>query len=174
MGSYATSYINTTSASATRVADACFKTGISSLIGQTEGTIFVEGSIVGLALSTSNLFCALEKSSTGATIRIFYSPSNYIVADVFTGSVFSAQLNGPAITSGQTFKAAFAYKENDFVLAVNGVIVDTDNSGAVPQTEDVKMNTSIYGALDAGVKNSQVALFKTRLTNSELASLTTI
>jgi hypothetical protein len=35
--SYPTSYIPTTSSSATRVADACSKTGISSLIGQTEG-----------------------------------------------------------------------------------------------------------------------------------------
>jgi len=40
--SYPTSYIPTTSASATRVADACSKTGISSLIGQTEGVLFVD------------------------------------------------------------------------------------------------------------------------------------
>jgi hypothetical protein len=36
-GSYATSYIPTTSATVTRLADACFKYSISSLIGQTEG-----------------------------------------------------------------------------------------------------------------------------------------
>ena len=41
-GSYATSYIPTTSASVTRNADVINKTGISSLIGQTEGTVFLE------------------------------------------------------------------------------------------------------------------------------------
>jgi hypothetical protein len=40
--SYATSYIPTLGATVTRGADACSKTGISSLIGQTEGTLFVE------------------------------------------------------------------------------------------------------------------------------------
>jgi hypothetical protein len=38
--SYPTSYIPTNGTSVTRVADASFKTGISDLIGQTEGTLF--------------------------------------------------------------------------------------------------------------------------------------
>jgi len=41
-GSYPTSYIPTTSASVTRNADVVSKTGISSLIGQTEGTMFCD------------------------------------------------------------------------------------------------------------------------------------
>jgi hypothetical protein len=41
-GAYATSYIPTLGAAVTRGLDACSKTGISSLIGQTEGTLFVE------------------------------------------------------------------------------------------------------------------------------------
>ena len=41
-GSYPTSYIPTTSASVTRNSDAIFKTGISSLIGQTEGVAFID------------------------------------------------------------------------------------------------------------------------------------
>jgi hypothetical protein len=42
VGSYATSYIPTTSAAVTRNADAISKTGISSLINSTEGVLFVE------------------------------------------------------------------------------------------------------------------------------------
>jgi hypothetical protein len=41
-GSYATSYIPTLAASVTRLADACFKYSISSLIGQTEGVMFYD------------------------------------------------------------------------------------------------------------------------------------
>ena len=40
--SYPTSYIPTNGSAVTRVADSCSKTGISSLIGQTEGTIYAE------------------------------------------------------------------------------------------------------------------------------------
>ena len=42
-GSYPTSYIPTTSAAVTRNADEVSKTGISALIGQTEGTVFYDG-----------------------------------------------------------------------------------------------------------------------------------
>jgi hypothetical protein len=42
LGSYATSYIPTYGTSVTRNVDSCTKTGISSLIGQTEGTMFLE------------------------------------------------------------------------------------------------------------------------------------
>jgi hypothetical protein len=45
-GTYPTSIIPTTTAAVTRLADACSKTGISSLIGQTEGTLYWEGRIV--------------------------------------------------------------------------------------------------------------------------------
>jgi hypothetical protein len=41
LGAYPTSYIPTLGAAVTRGADSCSKTGISSLIGQTQGTLFV-------------------------------------------------------------------------------------------------------------------------------------
>jgi hypothetical protein len=174
-GSYSTSYIPTQNSSVTRNADLISKTGISSLIGQTEGTMFVEGSTIGIETVKSNLFGAIEKTSTGATMRIFYDGnSNTILADVYNGSSFQAQLIGGAIPVGQKFKAALAYKANDFALALNGVIVATDTSGSVPATDDLKINTSIYGNLDAGLRQSQLLLFKTRLTNAELAELTTL
>ena len=54
VGSYPTSYIPTTSASVTRNADVISKTGISSLIGQTEGTLFVDLNITNMS-SAANL-----------------------------------------------------------------------------------------------------------------------
>jgi hypothetical protein len=41
-GAYPTSYIPTTTATVTRNADAISKTGISDLIGQTEGVLFLK------------------------------------------------------------------------------------------------------------------------------------
>jgi hypothetical protein len=85
--SYATSYIPTTSASATRVADECSKTGISSLIGQTEGVLFVD--FVFTAYDGSAKWIAFLGG--GANYIGLYANSNtYIIGEVSnTTSQFS-------------------------------------------------------------------------------------
>jgi len=87
VSSYATSYIPTTSTSVTRLSDSCYKAGISSLIGQTEGTIFVDfvynGSantgqynrIVNITDGTTNNFISIAKNNTTAEIYIYSETS---------------------------------------------------------------------------------------------------
>ena len=54
-GSYPTSYIPTQGSAVTRLADSCSQTVPSGVIGQTEGTLFVEYSNVNLRLLISSL-----------------------------------------------------------------------------------------------------------------------
>ena len=72
-------------------------------------------------------------------------------------------------------KIAFAYKQNDFVVYMNGAQIGTDTNGTVPTMSRLFVGkyyaTDTYN-INAGI--NQAALFKTRLTNAELASLTTI
>jgi hypothetical protein len=70
------------------------------------------------------------------------------------------------------YKIAFAYANNDFALYINGVSRGTDSSGSVPATSRVQMGNGALGPSDGKV--NELVLFKTRLTNAELASLTTI
>jgi hypothetical protein len=180
--SYPTSYIVSTSSSATRVADACFKTGIGSLIGQTEGVLFADvnwivkpeaGSpIVGILTLNNNvanldncIILGIERQS-GGTNRVYSFVQN-------SGSTV-AGLFGSNITNGR-YKIAFAYKNNDFVLYVNGVQIATDTSGTPPTTSEVLVGQRFQG--DSFLMNDSInetVLFKTRLTNAELASLTTL
>jgi hypothetical protein len=79
-----------------------------------------------------------------------------------------------AFTLGQTFKFAFAYANNDFVFYVNGVQIGVDGSGTLPAS----LTNLVFGRgpldfLFEG-KVSQTLLFKTRLSNNALASLTTL
>jgi hypothetical protein len=171
LGSYATSYIPTTSAAVTRNADVISKTGISSLIGQTEGTIFVDAYLTGKDISNSSILLATDKVSSGAIIRIFYTQSDALRFDVFDGSSFQCQISAGAYNVGDRVKVAGAYKNNDFVMYVNGTQIGTDTSGSVPTTDKVNINTSIYGDTNGSRINSAV-LFPTRLTNAELISLT--
>jgi hypothetical protein len=67
---------------------------------------------------------------------------------------------------------ALAYKANDFAFYVNGVSRGTDSSGSVPTCSRLQMGQTALGSSDG--KTNQAVLFPTRLTNAELASLTTI
>jgi hypothetical protein len=125
ISSYPTSYIPTTSASATRVADACFKTGISSLIGQTEGVVFCDFINVP-NLSFSDVL-SIGAIATGL-VELQTSGGSTINAVYYNGGTLA---NIPALstmTIGQRYKVAFAYKTNDFVFYLNGVQQGTDTS----------------------------------------------
>jgi hypothetical protein len=163
--SYPTSYIPTTSASATRVADACFKTGISSLIGQTEGVIFVD--FVSQPTSTSQSHFWI-KGTSGNEIGL-YGNSQFIFYS--SGGV---SINGGNIVAGTRYKVAFAYKANDYVAYINGTQVGTDTSATVPTTSALYINSYSDFTEIQNKQVNQAILFPTRLTNAELASLTTI
>jgi hypothetical protein len=155
------------------VADAASKTGISSLIGQTEGTLFVDAVLTGKDSANGSILLATDKVSSGAIIRIIYTNANALRFDIFDGTSFVCQISAGAYNAGSRLKIAGAYKANDFVLYVNGVQIGTDTGGAVPTTDVVNINTSIYGDFNGSLIN-QALLFKTRLTNAQLAELTTL
>ena len=169
--SYATSYIGpTTSASATRVADACFKTGISSLIGQTSGTIFWDLQVDQL-LSSENILNIDDGAGFGQTIYFIKGSSGQITAEVYVSGAAQCSLTYSLPSAGR-YKIALVYASNDFALFVNGIIRGTDSIGSVPTCSRLQMGNTALGASDG--KINQVVLFTTRLTNAELASLTTI
>jgi hypothetical protein len=172
-GAYPTTYIPTTSSSATRVADACFKTGISSLIGQTSGTLFVDSILTHNA--TSNEY--LIQVSASATNRFFiYREATTNKLGCFSivgGATIYTQLTAAAITG--RVKAAFAYSSGSFAFYVNGVQVGTSAATFGTPASMGIFNIDSNDGLENGFYNyNEAILFKTRLTNAELASLTTI
>jgi hypothetical protein len=167
-GSYATSYIPTTSSSATRVADACFKTGISSLIGQTSGTVFVDAYIDNIEARASNILFYLQGSGVDKYVLITSSGGvRYI--DFPNGNITN---NGYGLTNGR-HKFAIAYANNDFAFYIDGNLIGTDTSGTPSACSEFGFFYYASG-YDFPLKVNEAVLFKTRLTNAELASLTTI
>jgi hypothetical protein len=172
-GSYATSYIPTTSASVTRNADVISKTGISSLIGQTEGTLFVDFDYDGV--SNNYILMQLFDSSTPFNRIQLYLNSLKKIFFQAVGSGAGSISDTNILSIGRN-KIAGAYKNNDFVLYINGTQIGTDMSGSVIATNSITLNDlyaipSIYKqVMDINLS----ALWKTRLTNTQLAQLTTI
>jgi hypothetical protein len=170
-GAYATSYINTLGASVTRGVDSASKTGISSLIGQTEGTLFAEfnfderydvSGIIPIVIRTSN-----------NEAYIFVTTAGSLLCEVVVGGVPQASISG-SIGAVGIKKVAFGYKQNDFVVYLNGVQVGTNSSGTVGAMAD--LNVGSYHSSGISTMNgvNQALLFKTRLSNADLASLTSL
>ena len=173
-GSCATSYIPTYGTSVTRNGDSCHKTSVSSLIGQTEGTLFIE--TIGQT-KDSSLLLRVSKSGGlyGNSVYLDISAGGNLRAVVYDDYV-QQMLESTSISDGQQIKAALAYKENDCVLYVNGTQVASDTSVSFPTPLTDILIGSYYPANSAqqykGINQS--LLFKTRLSNEELAALTTI
>jgi hypothetical protein len=173
--SYATSYILTQGAIGTRVAETCSQTPPSGIIGQTEGTLFVEYS----ALSNDLTYRSIGLNSGAATNRLlitFNNVSNNINFLVQVGGVTQVSINYSGATITSNLKVAFAYKENDFVAYVNGTQAGTDTSGSTYSSGTLttfSFDNSV-GADKLVAKLNQVLLFPTRLSNAELQALTTI
>ena len=170
-GSYATSYIPTSGTTVTRNQDASSTTGLSDVIGQTEGTLFVEinkdfaeVSERYLAIgdgTTSNRIMII--GGTGGSIRGFISNGGAIQFDNSTGSAVG------------NHKIALAYAANDIAFYVDGVQIALDTSATIPAVGNFYLGTHEAGFTERlnGSAN-QAQLYKTRLTNTELATLTTI
>jgi len=178
-GSYETSYIPTYGTSASRAADSCSKTGISDLIGQTEGTIYFETTYypetnngqgerwVYLQGNTSSDYIRLWQDVTGGSKRIRALVSAGGVQQVNISSL--ATELGLSDTEPRQMKFAFVYAENDFRMYVNGNVL-TDTSGTPPSLTEINFNNTFKTLFPL----KQALVFKTALTDAECIALTTI
>jgi hypothetical protein len=169
-GAYATSYIPTVASSVTRNADVISKTGISSLIGQTEGTIFVDANL-----------------SVNANERRLISVSNGTETQriiIWTlGTVLYATFNTMSVTLGNfpigIVKIAVAYTisgaNTNYSIKVNNNSLVSGSVVAAPNplnSINIGANTSLGLFLQDSINSIQ--LYKTPLTNTEITSLTTL
>jgi len=168
-GSYVSSYINSYGTSTTRVQDSCSKTGISELIGQTEGTLFVEFMFNNKGdAGVDASFFAMQNSSGSSYLNIYRLNTTLAFRLFDNGSNQFFHTETPA--NETLLKVAFAYKQNDFALYINGVQEVLDTSGSVGAMSEIHL--AGFSAGDNITDNYQTILFPTRLTNDQLQELT--
>ena len=170
-GSVATSYIPTTTGTGSRSADVVSVSGaVSGSIGQTEGTIYWEGAIY----RYDRVFFALSSgTSTSQAVRLQTTGGGLLQGITISGSVQGNPQTSGAVTLGQFYKVAFAYKENDFVLYINGVLQQSKTLGTLPTNLNSVYFCNSNGTEITDQRCRAAALYTTRLTNAELATLTT-
>jgi hypothetical protein len=133
------------------------------------------------------MFFELQRNDTDNDTRLQISDgsgANWLFVSIETGLNPRAYCNvggvnqfsayGSAV-SNSTHKVALAYKSNDFKVYIDGVAVITQTSGSVPACNQIDVGSaSPSGSVLSTSLIKEVILFPTRLTNAELASLTTI
>ena len=172
-GSYVSSYIPTLASSVTRLADAASKTGISSLIGQTEGTLFADVDFNGVneSVSQTSIFVRTAGANTGYVFINFYQGKINVGFRVAGSTLFDI-LIGSTLSAGR-YKIAFAYKSGDIAFYVNGSLIDTRGSTfGTTSFSEIYLGGAIGNQLGDGLNQAQ--LYTTRLSNAELATLTTL
>ena len=176
--SYATSYIPTSGAIATRLADSVTGAGDATTFNSTEGVLYAEISTLN-GDSGSNRTISLSDSTNGNQIR-FYFPINIesqiiIRVDVGGSTIYVFAYN--IITSETPIKLAFRYSPNGMDFYVNGSLVSS--SALVPSFTNnlnslqFRRGDGQFGA-DFFGKVKSLITYNTALTDAELECLTTI
>ena len=172
-GSYATSYIPTSgqSGGVTRVAETSSQTVPDGVIGQTEGTVYCEVDVKS-GYDTNNLMVTL---SNGTNLKQIYINRSNGKLEFFVGTNVNEMLYvSPSVLTNGVHKLALAYKQDDFAVAIDGVIAHTDNSGNVPTCNKINVGSHYNGNLPFNDRINDVKLYNTRLSNADLQALTTI
>ncbi len=172
LGSYATSYIPTYGTSVTRNQDNTLNSSAASVIGQTEGAIYAEVDFK--AISEESRFVQLSDGTNSNRFLVGSTTTNGVQVYVVSGGAVQWT---PATTpySAGVIKVAVAYKNNDYAMYVNGTQINTSSSASVPAMDEISVGyNSIVGNRPTAYGHRQVMLFKTRLSNEELADLTTL
>ena len=167
---YETSYIpNHSSGSVTRGADVNTLLNQSGVIGQTEGTIlfdayFDEAEKVNFSISDSSVsnFISIETTS-----------SNEVTAKVEQGGSTQATISTTTsfFAEGDRLKCAIAYDSRDMAFYINGTQVNTAAPNLIPTCDDVRFS-NYDGSIKADQRVNQVLLFTTRISDNNLATLT--
>jgi hypothetical protein len=174
-GSIATSYIPTTTTSGTRNADVISLSGaVSGCIGQTEGTIYAEVDARNFT-SGARIF-AISDGTQDNRIAFLFNSTNRIRALISFSVTTQFDANTSTGLSSGIYKLAVAYANNDFAFYVNGSQIATDNTGSVPACSQVFIGKT-ESTSTTNICNDRIGapvLYTTRLTNAELAALTTL
>jgi hypothetical protein len=175
LGAFATSYIPTVGASATRSADVATMVGnnFTNWYNQTTGTLAT--SFDASDNSNATYVSASNGTITQNSAHIDNDTGN-MRAVYYSGSAAVAMLGLGAIgTVGATNSIATAYAVNDFAASRNGGTVATDTAGAVP-VGLTQLNIGVDDRLSAIYYTSghikSFSYFNSRLPDSSLQAIT--
>jgi hypothetical protein len=170
LGSFATSPILTTTVTVTRAVDVGPVLTSTFGFNAAEGTLFVVCTPVGVGsgLQTA-VYLDDNTNNERMGIRASATSNSMLVVD---GGVTQVNAGIGTLVAGTKFKAAFAYKLNDFAGCMNGGTVLTDTVGTVPTVTKMQIGTRTSGTEPLNGWYEQVACYAPRLDNATVQRIT--
>jgi hypothetical protein len=167
LGAFASSYIPTVGASATRSTDIVNVNtkNLYNFYRQDEGTIYIEAFAANTSVAT---ILTIDDNSLNNRIYIQLESGSASRAVVAVGGSNVANLTNLSSTS---VKAALAIKTDDFSFSCSGSAVSTDNLGALPSPVIMRLGAApvngygLYGTI------ARIFYFNKRLSNSILQEI---
>jgi hypothetical protein len=173
-GAFATSYIPTTTAAATRAADICTMVGdnFANWYNQSEGTLFADA-VTPPNLSAFPTVLTLSDGSTNNQISHYLFTNGYY-ANVRSGGVVQGDVSRlTAPTTGANYKYAVGVKLDDAIAAANGLIGVVDSSLLMPVgINQMRLGAGATGGAVGNTHIRRISYFPRRVSNAELQALT--
>lgn len=176
-GANATSYIPTTTTTGSRVADVIGNTNMGTLIGQTEGTIYIDANLQGQSFSdnVSKVLCDINLNNTNQNRITLYRFNNLLYYDNVVDNVVQSP-STPFFTitnfTGK-IKIALVYQQNNVKVFINGTLANTDTSALIPTCNNINIGHFRNSLFWNGTINS-AALYRTTLTDDQAINLTSL
>jgi hypothetical protein len=173
-GPIATSYMPTTTSPFTRDKDDALMTNVSGLIGQKEGTIYLE---VDWRLATgTEQFILSANDGTGNNRVVIYNDSSPELR-MFARAGGDTKTNQGADSTGFSGiqKIAFAYADADFELYRNGSSISSDTVGslaALATLTDIDLGQKFDASNQVNMWIRAVQIIPRRLSDEQLIELT--
>jgi hypothetical protein len=168
VGAFATSYIPTTTAAATRAADSAVISTLTPWFNAGEGTMVVR--VVVPNLIGGQTFASIDTNATNR-ISLYNGSGTTGFMFVRNGGTTQAGLTTGTITVGSVYKLAGAYKADDFAASSNGATPVTDVSGTIPTVAKLYIGAYTLGNYCNGWVQG-FTYYPTRLPNTQLQALT--
>jgi hypothetical protein len=171
-GSFATSYIPTTTASVVRSADVCSITGaaFTGFYNQSEGTFLSQTTKT--STNTNAFVVSANNNSFNEDVDLRYSAVTQAQALVNVSNVNQITGFARTITSGSSVKQALAYKLNDFAYSVDVTAIFTDTTGSIPTVSQLNIGNTFNNSLALNGHIASIRYFKKRLANAKLQAIT--
>lgn len=164
-GTFATSYIPTTTTSLTRSADVCSISSISSFYAGL-GTLYVKSQLNGASIL--NGICGFNTSNT---LQIAINRLVNNTRAITFGATPTITINSGTLVSTLLVKSAFAFAANDAAFANNGTLSGTSTSVALPSVSAFQIGSNGGQVIQSGWI-SEIKYFGKRLSNTKLQSIT--
>ena len=176
-GSFATSYIPTTTSALARSADVCSITGtnFTNLWNASEGSVFI--GVIPYApqnISVNQFIIDIGDGSSVNRTRLFRAQTSGATTLTGTSSnVTDLSITGASPATLVLSKLSFGMKLNDFALSKDGALSGTDTTAnMMAASTTMVIGNSSVAAQPVNGTISAIRYYKKRLANSKLASLT--